>query len=283
MAAVDVLLPTYNRLLSFTMTLSGVASQDFTDLCVVVADQSDEPVQEHATVQALGRIIEARGGTVVWCHRDPVWGIAEQRDFLLKQATAPWVLYLDDDVWMAPWVVGKLAAVLHEQGCAFAGAFPTQLSYRDDHRPSDERVEFWEGPVQPEVVEPGSTEWDRASLHSAANLYHVGQRLPPGDLRLYKVAWVASCIMYNREMLERVGGFEFWSRLPRYHSGEEVLVQNLLMRRWGGCAMMPSGTYFSEMPSTVLNDDGTVDGHALDLLPEMVARYVPDGKVREEA
>ena len=72
-----------------------------------------------------------------------------------------------------------------------------------------------------------------------------------------------------------VGGFEFWSRLPRYHSGEEVLVQNLMMRLWGGCAVLPSGTYHSEMPSTVLNSRGAVDGHALDLLPELVARFVP--------
>ena len=31
---------------------------------------------------------------------------------------------------------------------------------------------------------------------------------------------------------------------------------------------MPSGTYHSEVPSTVLNPDGTVDGHALDLFPK---------------
>jgi hypothetical protein len=38
---------------------------------------------------------------------------------------------------------------------------------------------------------------------------------------------------------------------------------------------MPSGTYFSEVPTTVLNEVGTVDGHALDLLPEMIERYAP--------
>jgi hypothetical protein len=87
------------------------------------------------------------------------------------------------------------------------------------------------------------------------------------------VAWIASCILYDREKLLAVGGFSFWSRLPRYHSGEEVLVQNLLMRRWGGCGLMPSGTYYAQIPSTVLNPAGTVDGHALALLPEMVERY----------
>src|SRR5690606_19171795 len=96
--------------------------------------------------------------------------------------------------------------------------------------------------------------------------------LPPGEVRTYRVAWVASCVLYDRRRLLEVGGFSFWRRLPRYHSGEEVLVQNLLMRRWGGCGIVPSGTYHSELPSTVLNAEGTVDGHALDLLPEMLSR-----------
>ena len=103
----------------------------------------------------------------------------------------------------------------------------------------------------------------------------ASQRLVQGQLRRYKVAWVASCDVYDRRTLLEVGGFAFWSRLPHFHSGEEVLVQNLLMRRWGGCAIMPSGTYYSQVPTTVLNAAGTVDGHALDLLPEMAARYAP--------
>jgi hypothetical protein len=140
-------------------------------------------------------------------------------------------------------------------------------------RPEQQRIEYWDGPVRPEVVEPESAEWERWQLHRAANLYHVAQSLPAGVCRRYKVAWVASCILYDRQKIEAVGGFSFWSRLPRYHSGEEVLVQNLLMRRWGGCGMIPSGTYYSQVPTTVLNDSGSVDGHALDLLPEMVHRY----------
>jgi hypothetical protein len=117
-------------------------------------------------------------------------------------------------------------------------------------------------------------------LHRAANLYHASQRLlQPGEWRLYKVAWVASCVLYDRRKLLEVGGFSFWPRLSRWHSGEEVLVQNLLMRRWGGCALMPSGAYYSQVPTTVLNDAGTVDGHALSLLPEMVARYAPTSEM----
>ncbi len=274
MATVDILLPTINRLPALVMTLSGVAAQALTDLRVIIADQSDTPVMEQPVVQTLGRIIAARGGTVEYHQRPPVHGIAEQRDFLLRQATADSVLYLDDDVFMEPWVVAQLHATLLAEGCGFVGAFPAGLSHRDDVRPEQQIVEFWEGPVQPEAVDPDTPPWERRQLHRAANLWHAAQQLTPNTIRRYKVAWIASCILYDRAKLLKVGGFDFWQRLPRYHSGEEVLVQNLLMRQWGGCGLMPSGTYYAQVETTVLNDAGTVDGHALDLLPEMIADKV---------
>lgn len=278
MERVDVLLPTYERLTSLTMTLAGIAAQTATNLRVIVADQSQRFVGEDPVVQTLGRVIEARGGTTEWHHRPPRHGIAEQRDFLLRQATADAVLYLDDDVLMEPWVVARLLQMLREEGCAFVGAFPAGLSHRDDVRPEQQAIEYWQGAVRPERVDPGSREWERWQLHRAANLYHIAQSLPLGTWRRYKVAWIASCILYDRAKLEAVGGFAFWPRMPRYHSGEEVLVQNLLMRRWGGCGVVPSGTYYSQAPSTTLNARGTVDGHALDLLPEMIERYVPSAE-----
>jgi len=275
-ASVDILLPTYNRLESLIMTLSGVAAQTVRDVHVIVADQSQEPAAESQVVQTLGRVITARGGSVEWYYREPMHGIAEQRDFLLKQTTARAVLYLDDDVLMEPWVVERLLDTLDSEQCGFVGAFPAGLSHLDDVRPEQQIIEYWDGPVSPEAVDPGSPQWERWQLHRAANLYHVAQSIARDALpRLYKVAWIASCIMYDRAKLLEVGGFSFWSRLPRYHSGEEVLVQNLLMRRWGGCAILPSGTYYSQVPSTVLNDAGTVDGHALELLAEMIERYAP--------
>jgi len=172
-------------------------------------------------------------------------------------------------------VVERLLETLRSERCGFVGAFPAGLSHRDDVRPEQQHIEYWHGPVRPEIVAPGTPQWERWQLHRAANLYHVSLALPPGETRRYKVAWIASCILYDRAKLLDVGGFSFWSRLPRYHSGEEVLVQNLLLRRWGGCAIVPSGTYYSQAPTTVLNEAGTVDGHALDLLDEMVERYVP--------
>jgi GT2 family glycosyltransferase len=273
MAAVDILIPTYNRLSCLIMTLSGVATQTFTNLHVIVADQSDVSVEDAEVLQTLRRVIEARGGSLEWHHRAPVHGIAEQRDFLLGQATADYVLYLDDDILMEPWVVQQLLETIQAERCGFVGAFPNGLSYRDDVRPHQQKVEFWEGPVQPEVVNPGTPAWERASLHAAANLYHASQKLSPGEVRCYKVAWVGACGLYDRRKLQAVGGFSFWSRLPQYHAGEEVLVQNLLMRRWGGCAIMPSGTYHAEVPTTISDNARTEDAQALKLLPELIERY----------
>lgn len=273
MAHVDVLVPTCDRPLSLTMTLAGVAAQSFADVRLIVADQNCECLLTQRTVAALVRIIEARGGEVEWHHRRERKGIAEQREFLLRQAGAAAVLYLDDDVLMEPWVLQELVTALERERCGFVGAFPAGLSFRDDKRPAQQHVEFWDGAVTPEALEPNSTEWERRRhLHRAANLYHATLLHAPARPRLYKVAWVASCVLYDRAKLLQVGGFSFWPRLPRYHSGEEVLAQNLLMRRFGGCAMMPSGTFHAEETSTVLNPHGTVDGHALALLPELTAR-----------
>ena len=270
---IDILLPTCNRRSSLIATLAGVAGQTLNDIRVIIADQSIEPVRDAPVVKTLTRIIEARGGAVEWHDRTPPRGIAEQRHFLLGLAAASQVLYLDDDVYMEPWVLARLVAALDQERCGFIGAFPAGLSFRDDIRPEQQAVEFWEGAVRPEALTPDSPQWQRRHLHRAANQWHASRKLAPSETRLYKVAWVASCVLYDRDKLEAVGGFAFWNRLPRYHSGEDVLVQNLLMRRYGGGAIMPSGTYHTEVPSTVLNEQGVVDGHALALLPEMVERY----------
>jgi GT2 family glycosyltransferase len=257
------------------MTLAGVATQTMRDLRVIISDQSGESVADVPEVLALRRSIKIRGGSVEWHRRVPSRGIAEQRDFLLRQATSDYVLYLDDDVLMESWVVERLLRTIRENGCGFVGAFPAQPAYVSDSRPHHERIEYWHGHVEPETINPGDPEWSRASLHSAANLLHVSQRLGPGEHRLYKVAWLGACVLYDRQKLADVGGYSFWPRLQRHHAGEDVLVQNLLLRRWGGCGIIPSGTYFSEVPSTVPDQARSSESHALALLPELIERYAP--------
>ena len=274
MAAVSVLIPTYERPESLVMTLSGVASQTVTDLQVVVSSQGQHRAGDSPVARAVARVIEARGGSVEWHHREPR-GIAEQRHFLLDRAGADYALFLDDDIFMEPWVIEHLLSVLKTEGCGFAGAFPAGLSFTDDVRPDQQKIELWEGPVRPEVVEVEGAGWERWHLHRAANLYHLARKLalPPKEFLRYKVAWVGSCVLYDREKLLQVGGFSFWTRLPRYHKAEDVVVQNLLMRRFGGCGVVPSGTYHAEVETTTFSPEGTVEADAVDLLPELVERY----------
>jgi hypothetical protein len=68
----------------------------------------------------------------------------------------------------------------------------------------------------------------------------------------YKVAWVGGAnVLYDRAKLLDVGGFSWWHRLPPEHAGEEVVAQFLLIRKYGGCGILPSGTYHLGLPTTV--------------------------------
>jgi hypothetical protein len=259
LAQISVLIPTYERPEALVMTLSGLASQIVTNLQVVVSSQGRHRAQESPVARAIGRVIEARGGTVEWHHRKPR-GIAEQRHFLLGCAEAEPVLFLE------------------AERCGFVGAFPTGLTFLDDVRPEQQVFEPWEGPVRPEVVEKDEPGWQRWHLHRASNLYHLAQTLdlPPGRFLRYKVAWISACVLYSRKKLLEVGGFSFWERLPRYHKAEDIVVQNLLMRRFGGCGVVPSGTYHAEVETTTFSPTGQVEADAVDLLPGLVEQYVPE-------
>lgn len=162
--------------------------------------------------------------------------------------------------------------MLELEECGFVGTFPAWLSYWDEIRPHPHIVEFWEGPVRPEEVNPGSRNGSVGSCTGRPICIMSASVFLPENLAATKSPG-APRALYDRGKLLEVGGFSFWPRLPRYHSGEEELVQNLLMRCWGGCGIVPSGMYYSEMPSTVLNSQGTGDGHALDLLPEMIDQH----------
>ena len=133
-------------------------------------------------------------------------------------------------------------------GCGLIG-----LGFRGDVRPHEQAIEFWEGRVRPEVVQPGSHAWQRHRLHNAANLLHLAERLalPAGTSRVYRVAWVGGCVLYDRAALEACGAFAFWPHLPPESAGEDVLAQLRVMGRFGGCAIFPSGAYHQELPTTV--------------------------------
>ncbi len=253
-AELDVLIPTFQRAAALAVTLAGLAGQSLSRFRVVVSDQSEaHPAFEAGEVQAVLRVLRARGCEVETHRHLPRRGLAEHRDFLLSRARAPYALFLDDDVIVEPDLLERLLGALREQGCGFVGSALIGLSHAADERPHQQHIELWDGPVRPETIRPGGPEWARHHLHSAANLYHVQRRMDLGGARqrLYRVAWVGGCVLYDAEKLRAVGGFRFWQELPKDHCGEDVLAQLRVMARYGGCGLVPSGAYHQELPTTV--------------------------------
>ncbi|MBD2034642.1 glycosyltransferase family 2 protein [Leptolyngbya sp. FACHB-321] len=254
MTLVDVLIPTCNRPTALAVTLTSLIAQTFQNFRIVISDQTEgsNPLAT-GEVQAVLRVLQAHGHSVDQHKHLPRWGIAEQRQFLLDQAIAPYVLYLDDDVILEANVIQQLLSAIQTEGCGFVGNAMHGLSFHQDVRPHEQAIEFWQGAVQPELVRPDTPQWERWRLHNAANLYHVQQRLglAVNHPRKYKVAWVAGCVLYDADKLRGIGGFNFWRDLPPEHGGEDVRVQLELMARYGGCGLIPSGAYHQEVPTTI--------------------------------
>lgn len=271
MTSIDVLIPTCNRPTALAVTLTCLIAQRFKNFRIIISDQTisdhtetSNPL-ETGEVQAVLRVLQANGHSVSLHKHLPRRGIAEQRQFLLDQATAPYVLFLDDDVLLEANVLQHLLNTIQAEGCGFVGSALHGLSFRQDVRPHEQAIEFWNGPVQPELVQRDTPQWERWRLHNAANLYHVQRRLGlVADYpRKYKVAWVAGCVLYDADKLRSVGGFNFWRDLPPEHGGEDVRVQLQLMARYGGCGIIPSGAYHQEVPTTIPDRRVAAD-HAID-------------------
>lgn len=255
---VDVLIPSYGRPTALALTLTSLCAQTFRDFNVIISDQSDREVEDpfdRCELQAIVRILRIHGHNVHLLKHLPRRGLAEQRQFLFEQARAPYLLYLDNDVIIESDLIGRLVNALQEEGCGFVGSAVIGLSYLDDIRPHQQKIEFWNERVQPEIIQPYSTEWRRHYLHNAANLYHVQKKLGLNskNQRKYKIAWVGGCVLFDAAKLSSVGAFSFWHNLPKNHCGEDVLAQWQVMARFGGCALIPSGAYHLELPTTVID------------------------------
>jgi GT2 family glycosyltransferase len=252
--SLDVLVPTYCRSAALAVTLATLAFQTHDDFRVTVSDQSDRgEALGSPEVAASSRLLRLHGHDVRIVSHLPRRGLAEQRQFLLEQATARYAAFLDDDLMLERDVLARMQRAIAEEECGFVGCAVVGLSYLSDVRPHEQAIEFWTDRVAPEVVLPGTREWDRHRVHNAANLHHVASRLglQPGEQRKYRVAWVGGCVMYDAAALRSVGGFGFWTELPPEHAGEDVLAQLRVMARYGGCGLIPSGVYHQELPTTV--------------------------------
>lgn len=277
--SIDVLIPTCERPAALAVTLTALAASAGPPMRIVISDQSESAAAERPEVAAVLRYLRARGIAVDTHRHLPRRGMAEQRAFLLAQVSAPYCLYLDDDVIVEPDLPARLHAAILAQGCGFVGSAVHGLSYLGQVRPEQEQIAFWEGRVEPETVRPGTRAWARHHLHSAANLFHVQSRLghvSPGHVspghaspgprgnsssgsgsgaRLYRVAWIGGCVLFDSAKLRDSGGFGFWPALPPGHCGEDVLAQLRVMERHGGCGILPSGAYHMELPTTVTTRD----------------------------
>ena len=272
-AEVDVLIPTYQRKTGLAVVLTSLLGQTFTDFDVIISDQTepDADYLESIEIQTLVRALRWHGHRVELHRHRPRRGMAEQRQFLLEQSTAPYVHYLDDDVLLDPPVMERMLATLCQEGCGFVGCPATGLQFLHDVRPHEQHIEIWDGPVTPEPFTPESIPWDRHLVNNAANPLHLERRrVADGEIVRYKVAWVGGAnVLYDRAKLLSVGGFSWWHELPPEHAGEEVVTQFLLIRRYGGCGILPSGTYHLGLPTTVEDRRR----NATELFGELLERY----------
>lgn len=262
MASLDVLIPTYNRPAALAVTLTSLCAQIYRNFRVLISDQTEDfDALQTREVQAVLRVLQVHGHEIVLFKNLPRRGIGQQRQFLLNQATAPYILFIDDDLILEPWTIESLINAMQVENCGFVGNAVIGLSFLDDVRPHEQQIEFWQGEVKPETVRPQTSEWERWRLHNAANLYHIQQQLnlTPAHPSKYKVAWISGCILYDRLKLLDVGGFNFWQDLPAHACGEDVLAQLRVMERYGGCGLLPSGVYHQELPTTIA--DRSVDAH----------------------
>jgi GT2 family glycosyltransferase len=270
MSTIDILIPTYQRPIALAVTLTSLVAQTYKDFRIVISDQTEDgnPLEDNDEIQTVLRLLRVQGHIVETHKHLPRQGIAEHRQFLLNQVTAPYALFMDNDLILETDVVERMLKAMLEEQCGFVGSAVIGLSFLDDVRPHEQVIEFWER-VQPEVIYPDTAEWERWRLHNAANIYHVQQRLKltPQNQRKYRVAWVGGCVLYDTEKIRSIGGFSFWEDLPSQHCGEDVLVQLRLMANYGGCGIIPSGVYHQELETTIV-DRGVPADNLLDWTPD---------------
>lgn len=230
------------------MSLVSIGAQDWPTLRVVVADgTAGAATLRQPDVVAALRYLQARGAKVnTWQHR-PGRGMAGLHAFLLAQVRAACCLFVTPDLILEPGLIGRLHAMLAEQGCGFVGSAAH-------------------------------------CLQDGVSLCHVRScrchRMHP--TRACRVAWVDGCVLFDTAKLRAAGGFDMPSTQPLEHPDAHASVQagikvdaieieiataeaqRRVMRAYGGCGLTPSGAYRIEAPGRQGEQQGqpTADANA---------------------
>ncbi len=137
---VDVLIPTCDRATALAITLTTLANQQ-ASLRIVISDQSsDEDELDVPALHGVLRYLRYRGHVIDLHRHWPRRGMAEQRAFLLAQASATHCLFLDDDVITEAGLVAQMRDLLLRERCGFVGSALQGLRHVDDHRPHEEAI-----------------------------------------------------------------------------------------------------------------------------------------------
>ena len=153
--ALAVLLPTCDRLHSLIFTLSGLAGQTLSRFHLIVADQGRKPAGK-IPWSGAPRILRPGERLSSGNAGDRSTASPSSGDFLLTATSADMVLFLDDDVFMEPWVLERLVDTLMQRTVRFCRRLSLGAVLSHDVRPEQQHIEYWEGPVRPEAIGPGN-------------------------------------------------------------------------------------------------------------------------------
>ena len=115
------------------------------------------------------------------------------------------------------WVIRALAGgspAMQERSClGFVGSAVIGLSFVDDVRPHEQAIEFWEGPVQPEIVVPTGTVGTLAAAQRSQHLSPPAAPRPQPENPAQVQGGLGRCMrLYDTAKLRAVGGYSFWQR-----------------------------------------------------------------------
>jgi glycosyltransferase involved in cell wall biosynthesis len=257
--SVDVLIPAFDREGALAVTLTGLLGQQEPPGRVLVSDQSpDGVIAGSPLVAGVCRVLRARGVPVEVLRHPSGEGVAENRAFLLEQAQAPYVLFLDDDIVLEPEGLARMCDAMGRLRTGIVAMAMTGLSHAEDVREHEWAAfaPLTEGELPgPERIRKADAGWDRWRLHNAANPTHLGERLGLSRFATswtaYRIAWAAGCVLFDRAELVASGGFDFWPELGRRGYGEDVVAQLRVQERAGAVGLLPTAAHHLELPTTM--------------------------------